>query len=114
MSASTASSNGAQPHETIQSDYAQFTGEAAAARDIKATTDALKPLRPPTAPAADIEAEKRAIVFGKNPTLVLLQVSLFIVFLSLLTYLIVPMDYAHPIVFLLLCGGIAVGIFLVK
>jgi hypothetical protein len=113
MSASSAS-NAAQPHDSIQSDYAQFTGEAAAARDIKATADTLKPLRPPTAPANDIEAEKRAIVFGDNPTLLLLQVSLFLVFLSLLTYLLVPVDYAHPIVFLLLCGGIAIGIFLVK
>lgn len=104
----------AQPHETIQSDYARFTGEAAAASDIKEITETLKPLRPPTAPANDIEIEKRAIVLGQNPTLVVLQVSLFLVFLSLLTYLVLPMDYAHPIVFLLLCGGIAVGIFLVK
>lgn len=104
----------AQPHDSIQSDYARFTGEAEAVNDLKATVGALKPLRPPTAPAADIEAEREAIVLGSPPTIVLIQIVVFLVFLSLLTYLLVPVEYAHPIVFLLLCGGIAIGIFLGK
>jgi hypothetical protein len=114
MSDSGAGAHAAQPHETIQSDYARFTGEAGAAADVKTAVNALKPLRPPTAPANDIEAEKEAIVLGSPPTIVLIQIVAFLVFLSLLTYLLVPVDYAHPIVFLLLCGGIAIGIFLGK
>jgi hypothetical protein len=99
-----------QRYEKIQSELATFrAGEA-----IRNVSDSLKPMRPPTAPDSDIERERLAIlsVVGKN--MLLIQISLFIVFLALLTYLLVPTQYAHNVVFLLFSVNIAIGFFLWK
>jgi hypothetical protein len=74
----------------------------------------LTPFRPPTAPSEDLEKERRAIEKDSAIDLLLIQVVLFGIVLSLIIYLIVPMDYAHSIVFLVLIGTISVGIFLKK
>lgn len=98
----------------IQSDYATYSPLSDAVRNIKTVSDSLKPFRPPTAPSSDIEIERKAILAATAKHILLLQVALFVVFLSLLTYLVVPIKYAHSAVFLILCVGIAVGIFLSK
>lgn len=96
----------------IQSDYATYSPLSDAVRNIKTVSDSLKPFRPPTAPSSDIEIERKAILAASAKHILLLQVALFVVFLSLIVYLVVPIKYAHSAVFLILCVGIAVGIFL--
>jgi hypothetical protein len=74
----------------------------------------LTPFRPPTAPSEDLEKERRAIEKSSAIDLLVIQIVLFGIITSLIIYLIVPMDYAHSIVFLVLIGTISVGIFLKK
>ena len=74
----------------------------------------LTPFRPPTAPSSDIEKERRAIERDSSIDLLVIQIVLFGIVVSLIVYLIVPMEYAHTIVFLVLIGTISVGIFLKK
>lgn len=99
-----------QQFEKIQSDLATFRS----AEVIRNVSDSLKPMRPPTAPDSDIERERMAILAVVRKNMLLIQISLFIIFLALLTYLIVPSQYAHNIVFLLLSVNIAIGFFLWK
>ena len=99
-----------QRYEKIQSELAVFrSGEA-----IRNVSDSLKPMRPPTAPDSDIERERVAILTLVRKNMLLIQISLFVVFLCLLTYLLVPTTYAHNVVFLLLSVNIAIGFFLWK
>jgi hypothetical protein len=73
----------------------------------------LKPFRPPTAPASDMERERKAIQTGR-PSFLYIQLALFILLAVLVSYLALPMSTAHGLSFLLLCVGIAVGFFLRK
>lgn len=98
----------------IQSEYAAYSSVASANHALKETSDDLKPFRPPTAPSSDIEKERKAIQYELRRNFLVVQVALFVVVLCLLTYIFVPMNYAHYIAFLLVCVGIAVGIFLRK
>ena len=84
----------------------------AAAKEIKEVKDSLKPFRPPTAPSSDLEKERRAITADAKRNLYFLQSALFLVLLAMLSYVLLPMEYANPIAFLLLCVGIAMGFFL--
>jgi hypothetical protein len=80
--------------------------------DIRETDQALKPLRAKVAPAEDLELERRKITADARQSLVLVQLALFLVFLSLLSYVILPQAWANGISFLLLCVGIGAGFFL--
>lgn len=82
------------------------------AADIREVKDSLKPFRPPTAPASDLEKERKAITDAARRNLYFLQVALFLVVIVMLCYVILPLDYANGIAFLLLCVGIALGFFL--
>ena len=97
-------------YNRIQSEYAAYTEGADALRE---TIDAVKPMRPPTAPASDIARERKAIL-SSSTDLLFIQVSLFLIILSLLTYLFLPTSYAHLVVFLLLCVGVGLGFFLLR
>ena len=110
--AGTQRSNLTQQHGRIQSDYASFTGESQSVNRVKEVTDSLKPLRPPTAPASDLEAERRKITEFQSRSLLFIQVTLAIVVLVLISYLVMPADYANAIAFLLLCVAISFGFFL--
>lgn len=99
-----------QEYDRIQSEYAAYTEGADA---LKETVDIVKPMRPPTAPAVDIAKERKAIL-SSSTDLLFIQVSLFLIILSLLTYLFVPTSYAHLVVFLLLCVGVGLGFFLLR
>ena len=74
----------------------------------------LTPFRPHTAPSSDLEKERRAIEKDSAIDLLVIQIVLFGIVISLVIYLIVPMEYAHTIVFFVLVVTIAVGIFLKK
>ncbi len=96
----------------IKSDYATVSGGNQLATQVQTTQQALKPLRAKVAPAEDLELERRKIVEGMQPPLILVQLALFLVFLSLLSYVVLPQDWANGISFLLLCVGIGSGFFL--
>jgi hypothetical protein len=72
----------------------------------------LKPLRPPTAPAEDLEKERRAIAFDVRRSVLFIQVALGLIVLALVAYLVLPASWANGVAFLLLCVGVAVGFFL--
>jgi len=95
----------------IQSEYATYSSQGLA-EAIKETNQGLKPLRAKTAPADDLEIERRKITLDARQSLVLIQFALFLVVLSLLSYVILPRTWAHGITFLLLCVGIGTGFFL--
>ena len=80
---------------------------------LKDVSDSLAPFRPPTAPANDIELEKRKIVRG-GPTFLFLHATISMILLSVVCYLVLPVKYATPISALLLSVAVAVGIFLWK
>lgn len=99
-----------QEYESIQSQAAAFR----AGEDIRKVSDSLKPMRPPTAPAGDIEKERKAITSIVQKNFLLIQISLFIILACLIVYMLVPAPYSHNIAFLLLSVNIAVGFFLWK
>jgi len=80
--------------------------------EIKKVKDSLKPFRTQTAPSSDLEKERKAITLVARRKMYFLQIVLFIVVLVLLSYVILPLSYANPIAFLLLCSAIALGFFL--
>jgi hypothetical protein len=102
---------GVQTYGQAQGDYATYSSQAIA-KTIRDTNQALKPLRPKTAPADDLALERRKISLEAQESLVLIQLALFLVFLSLLSYVVLPRDWAHGSSFLLLCVGIGSGFFL--
>ena len=95
----------------IQSEYASYSNQGVLDA-VRSTEQALKPLRAKTAPAEDLELERRKISTDARQSLVLIQLALFLVFLSLLSYMVLPREWAHGISFLLLCVGIGSGFFL--
>lgn len=98
-------------YSRIQSEYATYNvaGLGTAIRD---TEKALRPLRAKTAPAEDLERERRAISTEVQRNMLLAQFAIFLVIASMISYLVLPSEWAHGITFLLLCVGIATGFFL--
>jgi hypothetical protein len=92
-------------HQAIKSRYADFN-------TLNTTNAQLKPLRPPTAPADDLSRERPLILRGPGINLLMIQVALFFVVLSLLSFLFLSRDAAQGITFLLLSTGVALGFFL--
>ena len=103
-----------QRYGDIRSEYATVSGMQGLGAGIRETEQALKPFRPKTAPAEDLEKERRAITAEAQQTLIFAQIALFLLVLSLVCYIMLPRDWAHGITFLLLCVGIASGFFLRK
>jgi hypothetical protein len=102
---------GVDRYGKIQQDYAVYSNMGVT-QAIRETSRALKPLRAKTAPADDLAEERRKISIDARQSLVLIQLALFLVFLSLLSYVVLPRQWAHGISFLLLCVGIGSGFFL--
>jgi hypothetical protein len=98
----------------IESEAAAYRTVSEAGTAIRDTTASIRVLRAPTAPSSDLEKERRAISLDLKQSLLFVQVVLFIIVLSLLSYLVLPIAWAHGIVFLLLCVGVAIGFFLRK
>ena len=101
-----------QDYSKIQAEYAAFKQVGTAVEEVREVKDSLKPFRPPTAPSSDLEKERRAITNDAKRNLYFLQAALFLVLLAMLSYVLLPIGYANPIAFLLLCVGIAMGFFL--
>lgn len=101
-----------QEYSRIQTEAANYTESVSAVRELREVKDSLKPFRPPTAPASDLEKERRAITEDARRNLYFLQIALFLVVLVLLSYVVMPLEYANLVSFLLLCVGIALGFFL--
>ncbi len=94
-------------YESIRSRYADFY-------ELETTNKTLKPLRPPTAPAEDLSRERQLILNGPGINLLMIQVALFFVVLSLLSFLFLSRDMAQGITFILLSTGVGLGFFLRK
>lgn len=101
-----------QQYSKIQTDYAMFRETKQVAEELRGIKDSLRPLRVPTAPSSDLEKERRAITDDAKRSLYFIQFVLFLIVLVLLAYALIPIEYANPISFLLLCGGISLGFFL--
>lgn len=104
----------AADYSRIQTEYAGYSSAAGTKEVIEEVSKSLTPLRPPTAPASDLEIERKAIASINNQKLLMIQVALFIAVLVLLSYVILPTDTAHIMALLLLVVGIATGFFLRK
>jgi hypothetical protein len=81
---------------------------------IREVTESLRPFRPPTAPASDIEMSRKAILASSAPNILLLQILLALLVLCLIGYALLPLTIAHGIAIVLLAVGIALGFFLKK
>jgi hypothetical protein len=102
-------------YSRIQSEYATYSPQSEINNQYKEATDAVKSRRPPTAPAEDIQKIRNEILNPiQTPGVLYIQICLFIIFLCLLAYLVMPAGYAHGVVFLLLCVALSIGIFLRK
>jgi hypothetical protein len=95
--------------EKIASQYAGFSALSNATQRIKDARDNIREPRPTVQPNA-IESEKRKIL---NPLkMSVIQTALFTILLALAELLVVPIQYAQGLIFLTLCVGAAVGIYL--
>lgn len=101
-------------YSKIETDYAVFSEKKKLVDEIQKANNALKPMRPPTAPASDLEMERRLITDDAKRSLYFIQVALFLVVLVMLSYFVFSLDTANLIAFALLCVGIAMGFFLRK
>lgn len=105
----------AQAYSQIRTEYARYAEHYEnSPATVKGLVDTLKPLRPPTAPAEDLAAERKAILESSAPNFLLIQVELAIVILCLLTYVFLDVEYAPGVTVFLLSVGVALGIFLWK
>ena len=104
----------AADYSRIQTEYAGFASAAGTTEVIQDVNKSLTPFRPPTAPASDIEKERKAILSLTNQQLLVAQIALFAAVLVLLTYVVVPGDIAHAVAFLLIVCAVAVAFFLRK
>ena len=99
-------------YKGLQGEYSAHNDRVADTKMLKEVADSLKPLRPKTAPSSDLEIERKAITDFQSKSLLFIQIVLAIVVLALVSYLIMPPNYAHSVVFLLLCVAISFGFFL--
>ena len=104
--------NYAKEYSRIDSEYASYKETTSALREIEQVKNSLKPFRPPTAPASDLEEERKAITDIASRNLYYIQLALFLVVLVMLSYIVLPLESANLIAFSLLCIGIASGFFL--
>ena len=96
----------------IQSEYATYSSGVGVGSAVRETEQALKPLRAKTAPAEDLELERRKLTLNDEQSLLLVQFALFLLVLSLLAFVFLSVAWASAVTFLLLCVGIGVGFFL--
>ena len=96
-------------YSKIKSEYAGFSAIADAGKKIKTVSDSLKVPRPPVQPNP-IQVERSKIL--NPPSMIVIQVALFTILLSLIFFMVVPPAYATNIVFLTLCVGVSIGIYL--
>lgn len=76
------------------------------------TIEALRPLRPPTQPATDIETMRLSTLQLANQSARPIQLCLFFIILTIIEYLILPSSVVHGAAFLTLCVGLSLAIYL--
>ena len=101
-------------YSKLQTEFSAYRSVQEAADEVKKITDSLNVARPDVAPGDEAEKEYRTIMGIVSQRLLLLQVVLALVVVSLIGYFILPLTAAHGLTFLLVCLGIAIGIFLKK
>lgn len=99
-------------YDRIQSDYANFNQYKENVKNVKDVSDSLKPMRPPTAPSSDLEIERQKIIALQQPHFFFIQLVLALLVTALISYVILPAEYAHGVAFLLLSVAISFGFFL--
>jgi len=99
-------------YKAFQTRYAGYTSMQSNTNLLSETIKDLKPMRVETAPGGAIAEERKKILRIKEKDLRIIQVALITVLVSLVMYLILPASFAHGIAFLIVCGGIGLGIFL--
>lgn len=104
----------AADYSRIQTEYAGYSSAMGTRDVIREVSNSIKPFRPPTAPAEDINKERKAILETAKKDMMFIQIALFIVVLVLVNYIVLPASIAHMIAFLLVVVGIAFGFFLRK
>jgi hypothetical protein len=100
------------PAADVQPRDTQSSQNAIVSSTFKEVINSLKPFRPPTAPASDLEKERKEITDIAKRSLYFIQIALFLVVVAMLSYVILPLDTANLVAFALLCVGIALGFFL--
>jgi hypothetical protein len=97
--------------DKLRQQYADFQSTQDFTKSVQDITDSTKR---PRGLETEIEKERKAISLLTEQNLLLVQVVLGLLVASLLAYIFLPLNAAHGLTFLLLCVGIAVGIFLKK
>lgn len=100
-------------YSSFQTKYAGYKSMQENANLLKQAIQDLKPMRAATAPG-DIEFERKRILSITAEQVRVAQVALITTLLCLLIYVLVPVPLAHGIAFLVVCVGIAIGIFLMS
>ena len=101
-----------EDYSRIQSEYAAYTEQQSAVKEIQSIKNSLKPFRPPTAPSSDLEKERKAITDVASRNMFFAQFALFLVVLVGLSYVTLPQDTANSVALGLLTVGIGFGFFL--
>lgn len=96
-------------HEKIKSQYAGYTVESDAGKKIKEVSDSLRVPRGHVQPNT-IKTDRDQILKPLNMSVI--QTALFTILIALLVLVVVPGQYASGSVFLILCIGTSVGIYL--
>jgi hypothetical protein len=99
----------AQEYATLKSEYAGYSAESDSSKRIKAVSDSLKVPRPPVQPNPIIN-ERTKILNPLNFSVI--QTVLFTILIALVEFLVIPPPYASYLVFITLCVGASVGIYL--
>lgn len=93
----------------IKSQYAGFQAETDSGAHIKEVSDSIQRARPVVAPI-DIDTVRQQILNPSNMDVI--QTALFTILLAFVVLLVLPFDYAQGPVLLVLCVGMAAGIYL--
>lgn len=96
-------------HARIQTEYAGFSAVSDASKKLKDVSDSLKVPRPHVQPNPVNKDRAKAI---KLPNMAVIQTALFTIFIALMEFVLIPPAYATNVVFLTLCVGTSVGIYL--
>jgi len=96
-------------YETLKGQYAGYAAESDASTKIKQVADSIKTPRPHVQPDP-IHTVRDKIL--KPLSMAVIQTALFTILLALVELLVIPAPYGSYLVFLTLCVGTSVGIYL--
>jgi hypothetical protein len=97
-------------YETLKGQYAGYAAESDASNKIKEVSDSIQTPRHHVQPDPIKTPEREKIL--KPLSMAVIQTALFTILLALVVLLALPAPYNSYIVFLTLCVGTSVGIYL--